>query len=272
MGAEEGSTQHSKGPKLKVTGDTAALKDNVYPFGAKNQADMYIKTTEAIANYVGKEYGKAMRLLVKGIDVKPEEPVAPRKAAVDDDLTFARDKYKMEMNRYLKKLDEYNENKAKVFVIIRGQCTLTMRSHLDNLKEIYPQLEKDDDVIGLLKLLKELSFTTINAHYEYWTKMQSMRRFVNVQQLPRESLASYYRRWKAPLEVLEAQWGDFGPTIHDNNDTDSQARDKLLACLFLNGCDRKRYGKVIEELSHAHLAGQENYPGTVEAMMMMLSH
>ena len=50
MGAEEGSTQHSKGPKLKVTGDTAALKDNVYPFGAKNQADMYIKMTEAIAD------------------------------------------------------------------------------------------------------------------------------------------------------------------------------------------------------------------------------
>jgi hypothetical protein len=147
-----------------------------------------------------------------------------------------------------------------------------MRSHLDNLKEIYPQLEKDNDVIGLLKLLKELSFTTINAHYEYWTKMQSLRRFVNVQQLPRESLASYYRRWKAPLEVLEAQWGEFGPTIHDSNDTDKEARDKLLACLFLNGCDRKRYGKVIEELSHAHLAGQENYPGTVEAMMMMLSH
>ena len=45
-----------------------------------------------------------------------------------------------------------------------------------------------------------------------------------------------------------------------------------MACLFLNGCDRKQYGKVIEELSHVHLAGQENYPGTVEAMMMMLSH
>ena len=70
-----------------------------------------------------------MRLLVLGIDDPPVEPTSPRKASVkDEDIPFELEKYKKLMDRYYKKKDEYDENKAKVLVIIKGQCTLTMRS------------------------------------------------------------------------------------------------------------------------------------------------
>ena len=56
-----------------------------------------------------------MRLLVLGIDDPPVEPTSPRKASVkDEDIPFELEKYKKLMDRYYKKKDEYDENKAKV--------------------------------------------------------------------------------------------------------------------------------------------------------------
>jgi hypothetical protein len=36
----------------------------VYKFNTKDQADMYLRTTEVITDFVGVEYGRDMRMLV----------------------------------------------------------------------------------------------------------------------------------------------------------------------------------------------------------------
>lgn len=51
-----------------------------------------------------------------------------------------------------------------------------------------------------------------------------------------------------------------------------QDNESLVACTFLAGVDRKKHGKVINELNNAHLTGQKNCPKTVEGAMVMLSH
>ena len=53
---------------------------------------------------------------------------------------------------------------------------------------------------------------------------------------------------------------------------DKTTRDKFLACVFLAGVDRKKYGKIISKLNNAFLAGMNNYPITIEGTVMMLSH
>ena len=261
------STGFNAGPHGKV----AELGDNVYVFGTKNQADKYVKTTEAIAEYVGREYNKAMRLLVKGTETEPEEPRMPRKAVEKkDENPFVMEKYKTDYGRYLKQKDLYQENKAKVFVIIKGQCSLGMKTKVEGLAE-YDKLESDDDVIGLLKLLKDLAFSTLNAHYEYWTIMESLKAVLGLTQKRNQSLASYYRSWTAALEVAEEQYGKIGPK-KGGGDSEADARNKLLACVFLDGADKARYGKVVTELQNQHLTGNGGYPESVEGMMTLLSH
>jgi hypothetical protein len=49
----------------QVLGKEEKLGELVYKFNTKDQADMYICTTEAVANFVGVEYGRDMRMLVK---------------------------------------------------------------------------------------------------------------------------------------------------------------------------------------------------------------
>ena len=59
-----------------LQGNIAELGNNVYQYGTRDQGDRFSRTTEAIADYVGREYSKEMRLLVKNQkENEPDEPV-----------------------------------------------------------------------------------------------------------------------------------------------------------------------------------------------------
>ena len=74
------ATKGAKGPgnNSKLQGDITELGNNVYVYGMRNQGDNYIKTMEAIAEYICREYNKAMRTLVKDkTETIPQEPEEP---------------------------------------------------------------------------------------------------------------------------------------------------------------------------------------------------
>jgi hypothetical protein len=74
------------------------------------------------------------------------------------------EKYKTELGNFHREKKEFHENKAKVFVIILGQCTRNMKSKLEN--ELgYATLETADDVVGLLRQLKRLHQEGFNIHF-----------------------------------------------------------------------------------------------------------
>ena len=252
-----------------IRGDIGELGHHVYVYGSKNQGDTYLKTTEAIAEYVGREYNKFMRTLVKmSIETVPTEPDEPTGTVTQ----YAMEKYKKQLSRYYDQLDKYEEYKAKVFVIIKGQCTLTMKNKVESMKD-YASWERDDDVIKLLNALKELAFTTIKVQYDYWMMSMSLKRAMNLTQHGGESLAGYYKRFINTVEVTESQWGQLVPTeLAKNENDESISRNKFLACVFLAGVDKKSYGKLINELNNAYLTGQKNYPVTVEGAVTLLSH
>ena len=81
--------------KNNLRGDIEELGGNVYTYGRRDQGDYYIKTTEAIAEYVGREYSKEMRLLVKDkMETTFTEPVEP----LSDKSKYAIEKYKQELS------------------------------------------------------------------------------------------------------------------------------------------------------------------------------
>ena len=255
----------------KLRGDVEELHDNVYTYGTRNQGDKFVKTTEAIGDYVGREYNKAMRMLVrKKKETTPSEPDEPKGKNVTD-AQWKR--YEKELDRYLKKLDEYNEFKAKVFVIVIGQCTLTMKNKVESLDE-FENLEDGDDVIGLLEVIKSLAYTTHKVQYEHWTTCGSMRRMLTMRQYDEESLAAFYKRFTNSVDVTEGQWGKLIPNkiVMNNKSEDDVERKKFLACVFIAGVDAKRYGKLVDELNNSYIAGNNNYPGTIEGAVSLLSH
>ena len=49
-----------------------------------------------------------------------------------------------------------------------------------------------------------------------------------------------------------------------------QAYNKLLAYLFLNGADKTRSGKLIEDLANQYAMGYQNYPTDLAAASAMI--
>jgi hypothetical protein len=67
-----------------LQGNIAELGNNVYQYGTRDQGDRFIRTTEAIADYVRRENSKEMKLLVKNQkENEPKVPVMPGKKEVE---------------------------------------------------------------------------------------------------------------------------------------------------------------------------------------------
>jgi hypothetical protein len=69
---KRGAYRGNRNDKNSLQGNIAELGNNVYQYGTRDQGDRFTRTTEAIADYVGREYSKEMRLLVK--NQKENEP------------------------------------------------------------------------------------------------------------------------------------------------------------------------------------------------------
>jgi hypothetical protein len=256
----------------QILGKEEKLGELVYKFNTKDQADMYLRTTEAIADFVGVEYGRDMRMLLKhGTEKTFTEPRIPRS---DDTTPGLMEKYKTEHRIFHREKKEFQDNKAKVFVIILGQCTHNVKSKLEN--ELgYATLEMNDDVVGLLRQLKQRAFESGGVQHPFWTLQIVMRRLLAINQGPREPVTNYYRRFVSTTEVIEEQWGKFYPEklAVSTSDADKNiARDKYSSMIFLAGADKARFGTLIENLNNSYLAGNDQYPVSLDGTLTLLLH
>lgn len=63
--------------KKPLEGQMPELKNNVYQCGMSQHGNQCTKTTEAIKNYVSREHGKRMELLMDGKEDPPKKPTRP---------------------------------------------------------------------------------------------------------------------------------------------------------------------------------------------------
>ena len=127
-----------------------------YKSNAKDSADKYLRTTEGIADYMGRKNGKDMQMLVQNHTTEKNitGPRAPRKKDATPGLL---EKYNTELNNYHKNKKEYEDHKLKIFAVILGQCTPMVRSKLES-NNSFSTLEKDNNVVGLLTELRKMAF------------------------------------------------------------------------------------------------------------------
>ena len=248
-----------KNNKVELRGAIEELGSNVYCYGNKRQAEFYNKTTEGIADYVGQTYNKDMRKLVNdGVELSLIEPTEPEGTA----NTYKIKKYEKDLSRYYEKLDKYNEYKAKVFLVIKGQCSLSMKNKLESMDK-YKVFEENDNVVELLKLIKELSHQTTEVKYQYWTLTTLLWRLMNMRQGENETMAAYHKRFKNMIEIVEGQWGKLYPDKIAAEEADYNVKDKkadviskcnaqMLACMFMHGANKKLYKKCINELNNMY--------------------
>ena len=288
------ASSNAGGPSKKlaagrVLGKTEALGDFVFKSNTKDQVEACIRAIEEIADYMGVECSKDQKMLVKYYRekefTKPEAPPANANKVVME-------QYKAELAEYVRSKKEYEKHKAKTFLVILGQCSQQVKSRLDADPD-FMELEASDDVIGLLKKIKAIAMVTDDVQHPMWTAVNQVGKLAAINQGPAESLTSYYRRFGILQEVVElGAWGEnmyyppkFLKTIEveerdeDGNVTGTreennakEIRAQYQAMNFLKGLDRKRYGKLLQDLRNSYISGKNNYPATLEAALNFVSN
>lgn len=259
--------------KFHMRGQIEELGSHVYTYGAKGSGERYTKTTEYIAAYLGREHGKKAQRLIEGVESPPKEPKQPRETKESSEFSFAAIKYKKQLDHYYDRLEKWELIKGIAFIVVMGKCTLAMKNKVESEGD-YKTWKEEDDVTKLLRAIKDLSYAKTSIQNPYWGMVQDTKRVHVCHQGPEESLAGYYKKFATTVEVLEDRWGMYVPTklVLDSGETAEVVRKKFQACMFIAGADKKRYGKVADELNNQFLSGQDNYPKNVEAAMNMLSH
>ena len=136
------------------------LRRAQYTYGVPGQGSKYTKTTAVITAYSKIAYGREIWVLLKdGTEAVFEEPddLGADNVTTRGDL----EKYRADLYTFRRGKKNYIDDKAKVFGLIMGRCHPTMKSKVESDQD-FPDLEKNDDVVGLLKKLKKLAYSTGN--------------------------------------------------------------------------------------------------------------
>lgn len=238
-----------------------------------SQVDVFAETTKVIGEYVGKEFGHEMKLLVtQGKETTFPVPILPENASRQHELMWSKD-----YDLHLKKKNQYEEQKAKVFTTILGQCDETMKNRVEGHSE-FQKCEQDCDVISLMKLIKESAFNSNEKQYPPRQAGMALKQLVTVHQQEDESLVAYYNRFIELSERAGRMYGELIPgaiVLKDGGKEskgvkEANARNQLLASLFMEGGNRG-FKPMLRDLESDFALGASLYPGTpAEALQVMM--
>jgi hypothetical protein len=143
-------------------------------------------------------------------------------------------------------------------------------------KSGYTTLEMKDNVVGLSKQLKQMTFaseggstSTLDTPDCYETSTSYFN------QGPREPVTIYYRRFVSTTKVIEEQRGKLYPeklAVSASDADKNIARDKYLSMICLVGVDKAQFGMLVEDLNNSYLAGNDQYPVLLDGTQTLLPH
>jgi len=232
-----------------------------------------LQPVKKLADCAGTKMSNNMCKLVK----KKVETTFPKpKAPGEDPAKHVVDECRELMKRKLDKDDEHNEDKAKLFRVTMTQCSPEMKDKPEAQSTELEKLEDDNDVIGLLDVIKELVYNAGGVRNKF-VVMQSLNRTLHGRgntQRPNESLNEHGKRFLQQVEVVEAAWGKLVPPCHesDNAKEKESARNQRLASLLLGGTDQARCKAAVDELNDNCVLGKDVHPADVPAAIMVLTN
>jgi hypothetical protein len=147
------------------------------------------------------------------------------------------------------------------------------------------------DSISLLENIRAVMFHFQSQRYNPLALHEAKHRFYLYSQDRQMSCQAYHEAFKNNVEVIEYCGGVLGTdtalvdseldaagttrataTAVELQDAENAARERVLACAFLVGSDRTRYGKLLEDLENSYTQGSNNYPATLQSAYSLLVH
>ena len=189
----------------------------------------------------------------------------------------------------MKRRSILDENVHKCYSLVLVQCTDLLKSRLKQSHEWHSALTTYDVMI-LIRIIRTITFKFDKQKYLPLALHQAKANFYNIRQ-GSLSNAEYLEKFNNVVNIATAYNGQ----LHDQTITDiatetahtgvdyntltapqqaivqENAKDVYLACAFLCQSDRKRYGRLLEELENDYTKVNSNYPTDLVTAYRMIS-
>ena len=268
----------------RFVGVCEELKEYVYDTGVgRNNAEIFSKTTKAIAEYVAREYSGAGEFR-NGL---PEMtlPTLTAPSPPDDTATMVQLKiWEMDFKEYRKRTEERERNVEKTYALILGQCSKTIHDWIE-AHEHWDAVNTSSNALGLLRLIRQSLYQRATRRQETHALIEAEITLMRFRQSERMSNSDYLEKLRDLVEVYEHLGSEPGtskaridsllidPELAGDGDrleAKTKAREEYLAVLLLAKSDPKRYGTLVTDVENAYTRGQNGYPTTVSRAYDML--
>ena len=276
-----GNKNHGNGKpnyqQRKWTGKCKELGENVYTVGEARSADLFPKTTEAIAEHLRIEMGQTMydtitelkevTFTIPVMEMAGEAPTEVEKMILSE-----------RVKQYVKDTKQYKEHLNSAYGYVWGQCTEGLKNQLQSRKD-WTEIKTNHHPVTLLKAIREITQNYQDSKYPMKSIVDSLVNLLTIAQGQHgkaETLTSYEKRFKIVKDINEARFGKLSlgqylvhtinypenATADEKREIREKAREKaydeLLAYLFLKGGDANKSGALLNELSNDYAKGHDS--------------
>jgi len=271
-----------KDQKSTFQGKIPELEGYVYDVVSNDPTKSYQKTTEEIAEYVGRTLKDANEFRMGMIELKLPTLTEPKDPEDPNNPVLLR-KWDTAWKQYQKKLNDRESNQGLVYGIVLGQCTRAMRDELDAHNN-WKAINAKSDVIELLKLIQASSNVKINKGEFSHQRIEAELSLLTFKQR-HLSQDDYHKAFKDKLDLYEQLVGPIanestridqylrtvmkipaglaGATSDDLTTAKINCRESYLATLFLFNSDPARHGQMVNKMKNDYVMHGNPYPATL---------
>ena len=125
--------------------------------GTGSQGYQFNATTKALASYAGRKCvdPQDIRIAIacqKDVSI----PIPTTRTEINEEVSKLL--LGKEFDEYVKRSQQYRQNKAKIYSVTLVQCTEAMKNCLEG-EETYEDFNEDSDIIRILLLIKSIAYS-----------------------------------------------------------------------------------------------------------------
>ena len=295
QGGHRSNQASSTSRHTKFQGSCEALKDHYFDCSDHRQADRFANTLKRISEYVGTEFkngGDICSSMINETKFVVPRPTLPTPA--DPNALTAEERveerlYEKRLDALVKQEGTLDDNIQRLYSLVLGQCTDLLQTKLKQ-QNGWKKVSEDQDGIALLKLIKttvhkfdDQKFTPL-AHYRAKAAVYAVRqgnlsndeylkKFNNLVDVA-QSYDGHFHDQAMMGVVMDKDhpgvlWKDLDPA--EQTAVNVKAHELFCATMFLSQCDKRRYGKLLEELENGYTRGQDGYPKDMVTAFKMIN-
>jgi hypothetical protein len=290
--------QQQQQPSGPFKGRAKEIEDYIFDNTGPHDAAVFNTSLRNIADHLqydlGNDVSEACRNMTPTIITVSDEPQGVPDPVTGTLIPPTANKifiWKRNYNKMSDRLEKYEENMAKAYIIIYHQCSTHLKNELE--------ASADQDVIGLLRMIQGFCCSYDTRIQSVMATVASHKKLFMFYQKDGMDNHAYHREFLAHVETIETYGGDGSVGVTPNfvaakikemaaatpplivdakNPTPTERAaaikivcDEYLTALMLNGCNKERYHKLRVDLKNDFAFGDYRYPKTVDQCLSLLN-